>query len=74
MDYSMEAQHAVIQSLCTNGVFGTDIYMKMKTVYGTEYLSHTSMLQWYLNICSGCVSTVAISCPEAEHGYHARKH
>ena len=37
MDSPKQAQRAVIQILSAEGVCGTDIYSRMKNVYGTEF-------------------------------------
>ena len=39
MDSSKQAQCAVIQFLSAEGVSGTDIYSRMKNMYGTECMS-----------------------------------
>ena len=42
MDSSKQAQRAVIQFLSAEGFSGTDIYSRMKNVYGTECMSRTA--------------------------------
>jgi hypothetical protein len=46
MDSSKQAQRAVIQFLSAEGVSGTDIYSRMKNVYGTECMSRTAVFRW----------------------------
>jgi len=46
MDSSKQAQRAVIQFLSAVGVSGTDIYSRLKNVYGTECKSRTADFRW----------------------------
>jgi len=57
MDSSKQAQHAVIQFLLAEGVSGTDIYSRMKNVYGTECMSCTAVFRWCSDFHHGHVST-----------------
>jgi hypothetical protein len=43
MNSSKQAQRVVIQFLSAEGVSGTDIYSRMKNVYGTECMSRTAV-------------------------------
>ena len=45
MDSSKQAQRAVIQFLSAEGFSGTDIYSRMKNVYGTECMSRTAVFR-----------------------------
>ena len=57
MDSSKQAQGAVIQFLSAEVVSGTDIYSRMKNVYGTECMSRTAVFRWCSHFCHGRVST-----------------
>ena len=57
MDSSKKAQRAVIQFLLAEGVSGTDIYSRMKNVYGTECVSHAALFGWCCDFRHGRVST-----------------
>ena len=46
MDSSKQAQRAVIQFLSAEGFSGTDIYSRMKNVYGTDCMSCTAIMQY----------------------------
>ena len=59
MDSSKQAQRAVIQFLSA-GVSGTDIYSRMKNVYGTECMSRTAVFRGCSDFRHGRVSTVDI--------------
>jgi len=57
MESSKQAQRAVIQFLSAEGVSGTDIYSRMKNVYGTECMSRTAVSRWCSDFRHGRVST-----------------
>ena len=57
MDSSKQAQRAVIQFLPAEGVSGTDIYSRIKNVYGTECMSRTAVFRWCSDFRHGLVST-----------------
>ena len=67
MDSSKQAQLAVIQFLSAEGVSGTDIYSRMKNVYGTECMSHTAVFRWSSDFCHGRVSTADMLRPGQAH-------
>ena len=67
MDSSKEAQHAVIQFLSAEGVSGTDIYSRMKNVYGTECMSHTAVFRRCSDFRHGRVSTADMPRPGQAH-------
>ena len=48
MNSSKQAQRAVIQFLSAEGVSGTDIYSRMKNVYGTECMSRTAIFSLFI--------------------------
>jgi hypothetical protein len=56
MDFSKQAQRAVMQFLSAEGVSGTDIYSPKKNVYGTECMSPTAVFRWYSDFRHGRVS------------------
>ena len=57
MNSSKQALRAVIQFLSAEGVSGTDIYSRMKNVYGTECMSRTAVFRWSSDFRHGRVST-----------------
>jgi len=63
MDSSKQAQRAVIQFLLAEGVSGTEIYSRMKNVYGTECMSRTAGFRWCSDFRHGRVSTADIPRP-----------
>jgi hypothetical protein len=63
MDPSEQAQRAVIQFLSAEGFSGTDIYSRLKNVYGTERMSRTAVFRWCSDFRHGCVSTVDMPRP-----------
>ena len=63
MDSSKEAQRAVIQFLSAEGVSGTDIYSRMKNVYGIECMSRTAVCRWCSGFRHGRVSTADMPRP-----------
>ena len=67
MDSSKQAQRAVIQFLSAEGVSETDIYSRMKNVYGTERMSHTAVFRWYGDFRHGRVSTAEMPRPGQAH-------
>jgi len=67
MDSSKQSQRAVIQFLSAEGVSGTDIYNRMKNVYGTECMSRTAVFRWYSDFRHGRVSTADMPPPGQAH-------
>ena len=67
MDSSKQAQLAVIQFLSAGGVSGTDIYSRMKNVYGTECMSCTAVFRWCSDFHHGRVSTADMPQPGQAH-------
>ena len=67
MDSSKQAQRAVIQVLSAEGDSGTDIYSRMKNVYGTECVSHTAVFRWCSDFRHGHVSTADMPRPGQAH-------
>ena len=67
MDSSKQAQRAVIQFLSAEGVSGTDIYSRMKNVYGTECMSRTAGFRWCSDFHHGRVSTAEMPRPGQAH-------
>jgi len=65
MDSSKQAQHAVIQFLSAERVSETDIYSRLKNVYGTECMSRTAVFRWCSDFRHGRVSTVDTPRPNA---------
>jgi len=63
MDSSKKAQRAVIQFLSAEGVSGTDIYSRIKNVYGTECMSGTAVFRWCSDFRHGRVSTADMPRP-----------
>jgi len=63
MDSSKHAQCAIIQFLSAEGVSGTDIYSRMKNVYGTECMSRTAVFRWCSDFRHGRVSTADMQRP-----------
>jgi len=63
MDSSKQAQHAVIQFLSAEGISGTDIYSRMKNVYGTECMSRSAVFRWCSDFRHGRVSTADMPRP-----------
>jgi len=67
MDSSKQAQSAVIQILSAEGVIETDIYSRMKNVYGTECMSRTAFYRWCSDFRHGRVSTADMPRPGQAH-------
>ena len=67
MDSSKQAQRAVIQFLSAEGVSGTDIYSRMKNVYGTECMSRTAVFRWCSDFRHRRVSTADMPRPGQAH-------
>ena len=67
MDSSKQAQRAVIKFLSAEGVSGTDIYSRMKNVYGTERMSRTAVFRWCSDFRHGRVSTADMPRPGQAH-------
>jgi hypothetical protein len=67
MDSSQQAQRAVIQFLSAEGVSGTDIYSRMKNVYGTECMSRTAVFGCCSDFRHGRVSTADMPRPGQAH-------
>ena len=67
MDSSKQAQRAVIQFLSAEGVSGTNIYSRMKNVYGTECLSRTAVFRWCSDFRHGRMSTADMPRPGQAH-------
>jgi len=67
MDSSKQAQRAVIQFLSAEGVSATDIYGRVKNVYGTECMSRTAVFRWCSDFRHGRVSTVDMPRPSQAH-------
>ena len=67
MDSSKQAQRTVIQFLSAEGVSGTDIYSRMKNVYGTERMSRTAVFRWCSDFRHGRVSTADMPRPGQAH-------
>jgi len=57
MDSSKQAQRSVIKFLSAEVVSGTDIYSRMKNVYGTEFMSRTAVFRWCSDFRHGRVNT-----------------
>jgi len=69
MDSSKQAQRAVIQFLSAEGVSGTDIYSRMKNVYGTECMSRAEVFRWCSDFRHGRVSTAETPRPHATQDF-----
>jgi hypothetical protein len=67
MDPSKQVQRAVIQFLSAEGASGTDIYSRMKNVYGTECMSRTAVFRWCRDFRHGRVSTADMPRPDQAH-------
>ena len=67
MDSSKQAQRAVIQFLSAEGVCGTDVYSRMKNVYGTECMSRTAVFRCCSDFRHGRVSTADMPRPGQAH-------
>jgi hypothetical protein len=67
MDSFKQAQHAVIQFLSAEGVSGTDIYSRMKNVYGTVCMSRTAVFRWCSDFHHGRVSIADMPQPGKAH-------
>jgi hypothetical protein len=67
MDSSTHAQRSVIQFWSAEVVSGTDIYSRMKNLYGTECMSRTAVFRCCSDFRHGRVSTADISQPGQAH-------
>ena len=67
MDSSKQARRAVIQFLSAEGVNGTDIYSRMKNLYGTEIMSRTAVFRMCSDFRHGRVSTADMTRPGQAH-------
>ncbi|GBN88346.1 hypothetical protein AVEN_53729-1 [Araneus ventricosus] len=56
MDYSRSAQRAVIQFLRAEGEHASQIYRRMKEVYGEQCLARCTIFRWYPSYEDGCVT------------------
>jgi len=64
---SIHAQLVVILFLSSEFVSGTDIYIRMKCMYGTEFMSRTAVFRWCSVFRHGRVSTAVMPRPFQVH-------
>ncbi|GBM41860.1 hypothetical protein AVEN_8532-1 [Araneus ventricosus] len=67
MDSSRSAQRAVIQFLCSEGEHASQIYRKMKEVYGEQCLARCRIFRWCQRYEAGRVNIKDLPRPRQEH-------
>ncbi|GBN61910.1 hypothetical protein AVEN_68009-1 [Araneus ventricosus] len=67
MDSSRSAQRAVIQFLRAEGEHASQIYRRMKEVYGEQCLARCTIFRWYPSYEAGCVTIKDLPRPGQVH-------
>ncbi|GBL98382.1 hypothetical protein AVEN_187721-1 [Araneus ventricosus] len=67
MDSSRSAQRAVIQFLRAEGEHASQIYRRMKEVYGEQCLERCTIFRWCQRYEAGCANIKDLPCPGQAH-------